>query len=521
MPSKAPAQVYMGGDDPAIVAKRQAYEQALERLSKSLDARQQRMFDPAMLNVAAAFLGPSKTGSFWESLGSAAQGYSRGQEQLIKEEQDIARAQMEAASAGLDIERQKQSDAQLAQYLGGRGQPATLQTAAAEGLPSAAGPLSQQQGVQIMPTPQRMTGQKFIELNRGTMPPRELLKEAEKIDRENMKITESGAFDIATGRFYPAPKGDLVERAIYGYGPKGETQTVKVPSQIAYRLDELAAARDPAYYALVEQIKSGPPRPGMPTGEGLPAASESAARAKAEETRVVGREAAALKTEESLPAKTEAAQRAFSAAVDTERLVKKNPTAFGRLKQSGLMPGILNLVSQGVQTPGGSINIKQLDEFVVQTTGKEGDLVDRKLAARNMAELVLAFRRQYFSGYGGGAISDMEQSIVNQLASAPEDDPKTILSIMNLIKLRSQFDIDENRNWLKFKRENKKANYNDFAESEEYLERQDRYNRKIGKMFGTEPAVPSEQKTPSGSKQGFTPEQINAARDRLRKLKGE
>lgn len=523
MPTKPQTPVYVGGDDPALIEKRRSYEEALERLNRSLDARQKRFFDPAMLGAAQELLSPGKTGSFFEAIGRAAGAYGRGQEGLIKEEQDIARAQLESTQTGLELERQKQADASLESYLQGKKSPAEQPMGGLAIAQAPAGPLADigQYGIKISPAnPDRMTGEEFIRLNRGRMAPQDLMREAQKIEKENIKVTEAGVFNEATGMFYPSPKGELVERQIYGYGPKGEAQTVKVPQATAFMLDQYAAAKDPRYYDLVEQIRSGPPRktvqfagqPEVPApSAALPSKSEMDAAAEAGKELEVGRVKAALKSEEALPGKTEAAQRAFAAAADTERIVKKNPTAFGRLKQQGLVPGILNLVSQGVQTPGGSINVKQLDEFVVQTTGKEGDLVDRQLAARNMAELILAFRRQYFSGYGGGAISDMEQAIVNQLSARLEDDPRTIVGIMNLIKKRSQYDIDESRKWLEFKRENKKANYSDFTESPDYLARQDKYNRAIGKMFGTEPAVPSEQK---GTSQ-FTPEQINAARQRL------
>ena len=569
MPQPNKAQVYMGGDDPAIAAKRQQYEQALERLSKSLETRQQRMFDPRLLNVAMAFLSPEKPGSFWDALAPAAAGYNKGQATLAAEEEAIARAQMEAASTGLDIERQKQADAQLAQYLGGAqtAAPLALQTPPTAGaepsaplsagvLPTAQqapGPLSAQYGVRIMPpNPNRMTGRQFIELNRWTMPPLELLMKAQEIDQKNLIVTDAFAFDEATGIMYPAPKENLLERQIPDLKQPGKFKSVKLTAQEAYQLDALRSARHPAYLDYVEQLETIPERAAKPdltkkdtsqllapqgagatqnVAGGLPSISESAAAAKAEETRVVGRETAALKTEESLPAKTEAAQRAFHAAAEIENLAKKTPTAFGRLKQSGLIPGILNLVSQGVQTPGGSISIKQLDEFVVQTTGEEGDLVVRQRAARSFAELMLAFRRQYFAGYGGGAITEGEQRLANNLASAVEDDPRAIVSIMALIKARSQYDLDENRNWIKFKRENKKANYTDFTESDEYLERQDRYNRRIGKMFGIEAAIPTEQKAQSATgrtgttlakpiKGRHTPEQIKAARDKLRGVGG-
>jgi hypothetical protein len=73
------------------------------------------------LGAAAAFLGPSRTGSFWESLGAAAKGYAAGEEQSAQQQADLAKMQMDVAAQSLDIERQKQSDEAFNRYL--RGEP--------------------------------------------------------------------------------------------------------------------------------------------------------------------------------------------------------------------------------------------------------------------------------------------------------------------------------------------------------------------------------------------------------------
>ena len=119
MPTKAQPTVYVGGEDPAVVEKRRAYEEALDRLNRSLDVRQQRMFDPAMLAAAQELLSPGKTGSFWEATGRAAGAYGAGQEKMSKEEQDIAQQQLQTAQMGLELERQRQSDIALESYLQG------------------------------------------------------------------------------------------------------------------------------------------------------------------------------------------------------------------------------------------------------------------------------------------------------------------------------------------------------------------------------------------------------------------
>ncbi len=52
--------------------QREAMNAALLRMRESLDVRKNRLFDPVLMQTAAGFLKPTKTGSFGESLGYAA-----------------------------------------------------------------------------------------------------------------------------------------------------------------------------------------------------------------------------------------------------------------------------------------------------------------------------------------------------------------------------------------------------------------------------------------------------------------
>ena len=54
--------------------QREAMNSALLRMRASLDDRKNRMFDPVLMQAASGFLKPTKTGSFGESLGYAAEG---------------------------------------------------------------------------------------------------------------------------------------------------------------------------------------------------------------------------------------------------------------------------------------------------------------------------------------------------------------------------------------------------------------------------------------------------------------
>ena len=126
---------YIPGEDPSAVAANKAYQDALERLNRSLEARQNRMFDPTMLALAEGFLTPGRTGSFGESLGVAAGKMRAAEQEEEKAEQQIAQAKLGLAERGIALEQQRQRERQFREALSGApgGIPAGAPTGAPAG----------------------------------------------------------------------------------------------------------------------------------------------------------------------------------------------------------------------------------------------------------------------------------------------------------------------------------------------------------------------------------------------------
>ena len=116
--AKAPTASYLPGEDPDIVEANRRYQEALATLTQSLDVRKNRMFDPVMLAMAEGFLSPTQTGSFGESLGKVAGKVGPAEAAAMKEQQDIAQQKLAVAGQGLELQRLKSRDAELARYLG-------------------------------------------------------------------------------------------------------------------------------------------------------------------------------------------------------------------------------------------------------------------------------------------------------------------------------------------------------------------------------------------------------------------
>ena len=108
---------YVSGENPATVEANRVYQDALARLSQSLDTRKNRFFDPVWLAAAQGFGAPTQTGGFGESLGNAAKSISAAQELDLKQEQEIAQQRVAAAGKGIELQRMRANEANIADYL--------------------------------------------------------------------------------------------------------------------------------------------------------------------------------------------------------------------------------------------------------------------------------------------------------------------------------------------------------------------------------------------------------------------
>ena len=107
------------GQDRSMIEANQLYQEALAKLSQSLDTRKNRFFDPVWLAAAQGFGAPTQTGGFGESLGNAAKNVSAAQEQELKQDQEIAQQRVAAAGKGVELQRMRARDADIANFLGG------------------------------------------------------------------------------------------------------------------------------------------------------------------------------------------------------------------------------------------------------------------------------------------------------------------------------------------------------------------------------------------------------------------
>ena len=120
-----------------VESQRKAMNDILLRLRAGLDDRKNRLFDPVMMKAASGFLKPTKTGSFGESLGYAAEGAGEASEK--EQARQLEQQKLESELAAKEIEfRQQLSADQFANQLmtGSLGAGAVTKAPAGQGQPS-------------------------------------------------------------------------------------------------------------------------------------------------------------------------------------------------------------------------------------------------------------------------------------------------------------------------------------------------------------------------------------------------
>lgn len=95
------------GSNQEYLAKKRAVDEARQAMEGALTERKGGFrLDPSMLALAQGFLAPTRTGSFGESLGTAAGAYGQAQIQADARARELARMRYELAQSGLKEEKE-------------------------------------------------------------------------------------------------------------------------------------------------------------------------------------------------------------------------------------------------------------------------------------------------------------------------------------------------------------------------------------------------------------------------------
>jgi hypothetical protein len=104
--------------DSELGDQREAMNSALLRMREAYDARKNRLFDPVLMQAASGFLKPTKTGSFGESLGYAAEGAGVASESEQIREAENLKLEQELFAKEQELRKMAGSDRFLGALLG-------------------------------------------------------------------------------------------------------------------------------------------------------------------------------------------------------------------------------------------------------------------------------------------------------------------------------------------------------------------------------------------------------------------
>jgi hypothetical protein len=474
--------------------QREAMNTALKRMRDSLDDRKSRLFDPVLMQTAAGFLKPTKTGSFGESLGYAAENAGVAAEREAAFQRENQKLEMELLSKEQDLRQQLGGDQLVSMLLGGP------QTGGAP--PPAAGAVTTPGGQLRVPgtaspvdvATLRSPEQVLTAARQGRIPitdevlllasrraPQLLAtlkeirtaqegEERNRIEREKLENTTRKV----------KPHGGLTEREM------NRAEYNEYLAQLAeYEKtgDEQKLLR---YYMRKGWLESNQISAYKPTKEGETPTAIPRSKTQTEidvdketlTTTAKGRAEEAEKKATRLSTQAEAAFENTNIAKDMIGYARNNPMVFQIMNKPGLANAVARAVEQGVNA--GNFNISLPAATIAQYQLSENDLTALQMFMQKNAQLQTR-GRQLNRTPGEGSMSDFETRLLGGIYALPSDSARAIILKSDALILQGLF--DENR----FKLWNQKSKqpgytYNDFLVDDDFKALKESYRKTLDRV---------------------------------------
>jgi hypothetical protein len=506
---------------------RQANQEYKDALAKLTQALQDRQYTDPFLPMAKGFQ-DTRTGGFFEGLGNVASNLQSFRAGQVKEEQDIAAKRVELARMGLELQRQRGSDAMAQRLMSGQpmmgapeapsGEPLeptkpTSPLAAAAGpaaaptpplsMPSVAGPQPGSRTFKLgTPTGMPISREQFMGLYL-MQHPGDLSGAIEAADKrgDRVKAQQGFVYNPDTGEYTIPPGQPAVEFYFDG-------KTYKIDPADAYRLNQMRSSGNPSFnqqarrvlggQPSLEDIKVGEARALSPikSGEaGATTASQEAAKQEAAdkaELRNAGREAGTT--------------IAFTKTIRTLANDKQADQIFGILTTPNLLDNVANILDKGVM----GIRIAGLEDALRNTGLDKEGIAKARLAAQQFNQLQIRL-----ASAAKGAVSDYERSLFADAAINLKDPVPAIHMKNDMLEAKAAFD----KNVAKAFRQSKMG-VEDFRDSDAYQREYEIYIKRLQGIAGgqrlTETPQAAKPAAPSGERLS-----VDELRKRLDKMRGQ
>lgn len=516
--------------------QRETLNAQMEKLKSSLDSRQGLPFDPLLMKVAAGFAKPTKTGSFGESMGYAAEAAADEAEKQFARQQAINKMKLELDEKSLALGEKSVAMEDLFRLSGMGGAaprapsvggtqvasaPTGSRTDVGGGtLPVGVGaPSGSRVGVTGAPnmiapiTDSDIARAYAISKEHG-----DKVSNIAKMQREDIKEIGGRPYSTSRQQYLEENPNKVVERNFGRYiGDKkvtlAQAQEYDAVKKKAMELDDpeiefnwfkkqgwLEGKQKPTK----ETPSDGTGKPVVSgAGDDAPPLTESQRKIRdaAIEDRMKKQNDEEQKKIGELDTNMSMARKNTNIARDMKSYAISNPRAFELLQDTTIKDAVLRAAEKGITA--GSVNIslptRELSTYKLTQEDREA----LQLFMQKYAQLTVQSRKVF---QGQGAVTEREGQLAAELEALPTDTARVIRVKSEALELRAEYDRQLFRAWDKFSK-NPEATYRSFLASEEKSKVDDAYDARLeqvrtanAELFGSN--KPKTPKAPSAENKG-------------------
>ena len=489
--------------------QREAMNDILMRLRAGLDTRKNRLFDPVLMQTAAGFLKPTKTGSFGESLGYAAENAGVAAEREMLHERENQKMEMELAQKEMEFRQQLGGDAFVSKLLGGdKGSappPAAGAVTTPTGqlrVPGATSPVD----VATAPNPADartltaarqgripITDEVLLIANRVApkmLPTLQEIRKSQEGEEKNRIEQEKLDFQRSSEKRKIIPRGLRTEREMdageYAKYNEARRQYLKDGDE-----NKLLEFYDDMGWLESEQARGRKVAPKPPEGTTPPAAGTAqpapqVPRAKSQTEidaeKETATKTAAIRAEEAEKAAgrlVSAGRVAFANSNTADDMIgyaTNNPRVFEIMNKPGIAGSVARAAKEGLNTGNFNVNIPA-DKILDYKLTKE-DLTALQMFAQKSSELQTR-GRQLNRTPGEGSMSDYETKLLGGIYALPSDSQRAVILKSQALKAQGAFDRAAAELWNK---KSKEMSYNEFQFDKDFEALQKDYKQTLDEM---------------------------------------
>ena len=530
--------------------QREAMNTALLRMRESLDYRKNRMFDPVLMQAAAGFLKPTKTGSFGESLGYAAENAGAASEREMLHDRENQKLEMELLGKEQELRQQLGGDQIMSMYLSGQktgasttapppaggavmsqtGAPRVTNTAPPVDLTTPSGQQQAIEGVRSGSIP--VTNDLLAYASRVSpklLPFFQEIRRSQNEEEKNRIARDELEFKRTSEKRKVTPRDTRTERELSG------------PEYVAYQAalsNYFATGDKQKYYEFLdskgwldpEQVRERTiPKAGEAPKPIIP--SKSSGEIKSEDESAVAR--AKKRAEEDEAQAVLAINRGGNNALNMETLAKdvlslteSNTRAFNLMQNATVRDSVLRAIEQGASVTAGPMTVAfNLPVRIALQGNKEYQLTPEDISALQLFQqkqsAITAEMRKMSRSTGEGATDKSEGRLYEAIGLLPTDSAKVLALKSEAIIQRSRFDFRAGQLLTRFQTEQPNKSFAYFQHNnEDYLELRKNYIATLDKMradtaeyLRTSPKPAAKPKTDVSAKETYS--------QRLERLKKE